>query len=327
MIRRREFIAGLGSAAAWPVVARAQQPAMPMIGWLSERTAAADALAVLPAFRRALNAQGYVEGRNVTIEYRYAEARLDRLPALAADLVRRRAAVIVTVGGVPAARAVQAVSATIPIVYFGGDPVKAGFVASLNRPGGNVTGAIAFQGRVVGKRLGLLHDLLPRATTIAVLVNPADEQTADVTADVQDAARALGLQTRIVNASTERDLDTAFATLAQMRPDALFVEADPLFFTHADRLVAAAARLALPASYFRREFVAAGGLMGYAASIEGIARVNGEYAGRILKGEKPGDLPVQQATKFELVLNLKTAKTLGLEVPTSMLLLADEVIE
>jgi putative ABC transport system substrate-binding protein len=322
--RRRDFISAIGgAAAAWPLAARAQQRAMPVVGWLSSRSAAIDAL-VLPVFHRALNLQGFIEGRNVTVEYRYADAQLDRLPTLAADLVRRRAAVIVVVGdGRRGIRAVQSASATVPIVGFVPlDAVKEGFVVSLNRPGDNLTGVIVFQSLVEGKRLGLLHDLLPSATTIAVLVNPDNPQQ-----DVQDAALLLGMQARVVNARTESDLDLAFASLAQQRPDVLFVTTSPFFFTRMNQIVTATTRLALPSSFFRREFVAAGGLMSYASNTDDSYRVIGEYTGRILKGEKAGDLPIQQPTKLELVLNLVTAKALGLTVPTSMLLLADEVIE
>jgi putative tryptophan/tyrosine transport system substrate-binding protein len=326
-MRRRDFITLAGSAAvSAPLAARAQQRPMPVIGWLSSRSAATEAL-VLPAFRKALNAQGYVEGRNVTVEYRYADGHDDRLPALAADLARRQAAVIVEVGSSSAGtRAVQAVSTTIPIVtIFGSDPVDAGFVASINRPGGNVTGAVSMLGLLGAKRLGLVHDLLPRATTIAVLMGGQNDAAQET--DVQEAARVLGLRTEILNARTEPELDAAFATLARMRPDTLFVATAPFLFTHADQIIAAAARLALPASYFRREFVAAGGLMSYGSNTKETYGVLGNYTGRILKGEKPADLPIQWPVKFELVLNLKTAKALGLAVPTSMLLLADEVIE
>jgi putative ABC transport system substrate-binding protein len=334
-MQRRDFITLVGgAAAAWPLAARAQQRAMPVVGWLSSRSAATDAL-VLPPFRKALNAQGYVEGRNVTVEYRYADGRDDRLPALAADLARRKVSVIAAVGasGV-GARAVQAASTTIPIVaVFGFDPVERGFVTANNRPGGNVTGVVAMQALVGAKRLGLMHDLLPRATAIAVLiVEQAAGDTAQASyeaqkSDVQEAARVLGLRTEILNAGTEPELDAAFETLARTRPDALFVTTAPFLFTHADKIIAAAARLALPASYFRREFVAAGGLMSYGSSAEDTYGVLGNYAGRILKGEKPGDLPVQWPVKFELVLNLKTAKALGLTVPETLLATAEEVIQ
>jgi len=327
-MRRREFITLLGGAAGAPLAARAQQTAMPVVGWLSSRSAAIDAL-VLPMFQRALSAQGFVEGRNVTVEYRYADGHLDRLPALAADLLRRRPAVVVTVGSsMPGTRAVQAASATTPILGFlAPDPVKEGHVASINQPGGNISGVIVFQGQVTGKRLGLLHDLLPHATTAAVLLNPSAPDAELQTAEVQDAARPLRMQIRFLMASTEGDIDAAFASLAQQRPDVLFVGNSPLFFTLMNQIVTATTRLGLPSSFFRREFVAAGGLMSYASNTSDSYRVLGEYAGRVLKGEKVGDLPVQLSTRLELALNLVTAKTLGLTVPTSMLLLADEVIE
>ena len=326
-MKRSEFITLLGGAAAWPFAAGAQQ-AMPVIGWLSSRTSETDAL-VLPAFRQGLNAQGYVEGRNVAVEYRWANAQDDRLPALAADLVRRPVAVIVAVGNsVPWTRAAKAANTTIPIVLIiGGDPVKLGLVANLNRPGGNITGVTTFMQILGPKRLGLLHELLPRATTIAVLVNPSLPGSTSEAADLQEPARALGLQIKIFSATTERDLDAAFASLAQMRADALVVMTGPFFFTHSDQIVASAARLALPTLYFRREFAAAGGLMSYGSNADDTYRVLGDYAGRILKGEKPRDLPVQQPTKFEMVLNLKTAKALRLEMPDNLLALADEVIE
>jgi putative ABC transport system substrate-binding protein len=327
-IQRRNFIAGLGGVAAWPLAARAQQrPAV--IGWLSSRTAATDAL-VLPAFHRALNAQGFVEGQNVLVEYRYTDSQLDRLPALVADLVARRADVIVAVGdGVPTIRAAQAASPTTPIVGFvGSDPIKEGTATNINRPGGNVTGVIVFsnQAGLVTKRLSLLHDLLPQATTIAVLANPA-QGAIDQLRGAEDAARVLGLQIRPLYASTDSEIDAAFATLAQSRPDGLFVTTSPFFFSRLDKLVTSATRLALPTSFFRREFVLAGGLMSYASITADSYRVIGEYVGRILKGEKAGELPIQQPTQLELVLNLKTAKTLGLTIPPTAYALATEVIE
>jgi putative tryptophan/tyrosine transport system substrate-binding protein len=327
-MKRREFIAGLGSAAAWPLVARAQQGAMPVIGWLSSRTAATDAL-VLPAFHRALGAQGFVEGRNVAVEYRYTDSQLDRLPALVADLVERRVAVIVAVGNAPPSmRAVQAASATTPIVGFVTGS-EHDLLAGFNRPGGNVTGVVAFQTQtgMVQKRLGLLHDLLPQATTVAVLADSGGDYGERQVADLQDAARALGLRLMPFYASTDNQIDAVFSTLTQSRPDALFVSGSPFFFTRLDKIVASATRLALPTSFFRREFVLTGGLMSYASDTTDSYRIVGEYTGRILKGEKAGDLPIQQPTRLQLVLNLKTAKALGLTVPTSMLLLADEVVE
>jgi putative ABC transport system substrate-binding protein len=326
-MQRREFITLLGgSAAAWPLAARAQQrPAMPVIGWLSTRSAATDAL-VMPAFHRALTAQGFIEGRNVTVDYRYADGSDDRLPALAADLVRRQVSVILALGGPSGAKAVLAVNRTIPLLFImSADPIKEGFVSSLNRPGGSATGVIVFQGQVAAKRLGLLHDLLPRAATIAVLLHPDDP--VGQAAEVQAGALKLGLQVKALTAGTESDIDGALASLSTLRPDALFVTQHPFFFTRMNQIVTTTTRLALPSSFFRREFVAAGGLMSYASNTTDSYRVLGEYAGRILKGEKASDLPVQQPTKLELVVNLVTAKALGLTVPTSMLLLADEVIE
>jgi putative ABC transport system substrate-binding protein len=318
-MNRREIIAGLGSVAACPLAARAQQPVLPVIGWLSTRNSQTDAN-VLPAFRRGLNGQGYVEGRNVTIEYRYAENQFDRLPALAADLVRRQVAVIVAVGNAGAvARAVQAITTTIPIVSAA---VPRQFVFS--RPAGNVTGVYSIFGDLGGKRMGLLRDVLPRATTIAVLTPIAASR--EVT-DVQEAARVLGLQTTFLTAGTDRELDAALASLAQIRPDALMLTTSPVSFTRADKIVAAAEQLAIPAMYFRREFALAGGLMSYGTNTDENFRVVGEYTGRILRGEKPGDLPIQQPTRFEFVINLKTAKALGLTIPETLLATADEVIQ
>ena len=328
-MKRREFITLLGGAAtAWPLAARAQQPAMPVIGWLSGRNSETDAL-ILPTFRQGLNAQGYVEGRNVTVEYRFADGQYDRLPALASDFVRRSVAVIVSVAATDRmTRAVHAASTTIPIVFVtGGDPVESGLVPNLNRPGGNMTGVTSFSRELVQKRLGLLHELLPRATTIAVLVNPTDATVVSETMGVPEAAHVLGLQTKILNANTDRELDAAFASFVQMRTDALLVTTDPFFFSRADQIIALAARHALPGLYVRREFANAGGLMSYGSKADDNYRVLGEYAGRILKGTKPGDLPVMRPTKFELVINLKTAKALGLNVPMQLQQRADEVIE
>jgi putative ABC transport system substrate-binding protein len=302
---------------------------MPVIGWLSSRTAATDAL-VLPTFHRALNAQGFVEGQNVSVEYRYYDSQFDRLPALVADLVERRVAVIVAVGdGPPTMRAIQVATATVPIVGFTADPIKEGFARSLNRPGGNVTGVIVFQNQagLVAKRLGLLHDMLPKAITIAVLANPTQPAGEKQFIDVQDAARVLGLQIRPFNAHTDSEIDEMFVTLAQSRPDALFVMQSPLFFSRLDQLLKSAKRLTLPTSFFRREFVLAGGLMSYASVTADSYRVIGEYVGRILKGEKAGELPIQQPTHLELVLNTKTAKALGITIPETLLATADEVIQ
>ena len=320
MIRRREFITGLGGAVSWPVAARAQQPAMPVIGWLSTRNSETDAH-VLPAFRRGLNGQGYVEGRNVTIEYRWSDTQDDRLPALAADLVRRQVAVIAAVGNAGSVvEAVQAITATIPIVSAAVQ--QSGIV--FNRPGSYVTGVYALFGELGGKRLELLHGLLPRAATIAVLTPLGASR--EVT-DVQEAARVLGLELQFLIAGTDRELDAALASLAQMRPDALMVATGALLFTRANKIVAAAQQFAIPAMYFRREFALAGGLVTYGTNTDENFGVMGEYTGRILKGEKPGDLPIQQPTSFEFVINLKTAKALGITVPPTLLALATEVIE
>jgi putative ABC transport system substrate-binding protein len=318
VIGRREFIAGLGSTTAWPVVARAQQTAMPVVGWLSSRNSETDAY-VLPAFRLGLNRQGYVEGRNVTIEYRWSETQNDRMPALAADLVRRHAAVFAVVGATGSAmRAVQAINTTIPIVS-----TAVSRDITFMRPSGNITGVYALFGDLAGKRIELLHELLPLATTIAVLAIMDDSARQDA----EKAARALGLQIKFLIAGNERELDAALASLAQMRPEALMVEAGAVLFTRANKIVAAAEQLAIPAMYFRREFALAGGLMSYGTNTDENFRVMGEYTGRILKGEKPSDLPIQQPTKFELAINLKTAKALGLTIPERLLATADEVIQ
>jgi putative ABC transport system substrate-binding protein len=321
-MRRRDFITLLGGAAAWPIQASAQQR-MPVIGFMNSTSPEVSANLVA-AFRRGLSEAGYVEGRNVAIEYRYAEGQLDRLPAFAADLVRRQVAVIVATTG-QAVRAAQGATATIPIVFTtGGDPVQGGYVASLNRPGGNLTGVTVLAVKLAAKRLELLHELVPKATVIAMLhdgsLNPELE-------DVQEAVRSLGLQLHVLNARTDRDVDVAFAKLADLRVDALFVPNSVIFATRREQIVALAALHSVPASYDRREYTVAGGLMSYGTNFANSYRQAGAYAGRILKGEKPADLPVMQPTEFELVINLKTAKALGITVPTSMQLLADEVIE
>jgi putative ABC transport system substrate-binding protein len=319
--RRREFIAGLGGAAAWPLGVRAQQPGTPVVGWLSGRTSETDAY-VLPAFRRGLNRQGYVEGRNVTIEYRWSDTQDDRLPALAADLVRRQVAVLVAVGSaLPAVRAIQAITTTIPIVSATVSPDTV-----FRRPGGNVTGVYAAFAALGGKRIGFLHDLLPRATTITAVSTPVAASSREGT-DVQEAARVLGLRIKFLIAGTDRELDAALASLAQMRPDALMVTTGPLLFTRANKIVAAAEQLAIPTMYPRREFALVGGLMSYGTNTDENFQVMGEYTGRILKGEKAGDLPIQQPTSFEFLINLKTAKALGINVPPTLLALATEVIE
>jgi ABC-type uncharacterized transport system substrate-binding protein len=327
-MKRREFIAVLGSAVAWPLAARAQQPALPVVGFLRAGSADANARNVA-AFRKGLNETGAIEGHNVTVEYHWLESPYDRLPALMADLVRRRVAVIATIGTPQVALAAKAATATIPIVFGEGeDPVRLGLVASLARPGGNATGINFFSREVVAKRLRLLHDLVPKAVRIAVLVNPANVSTAEATLrEVRKAAPILGMQIQILNAATIGEIDTAFATLARERPDALFVAPDAFFTSRRVQFVTLTARDRIPATYSLRDYVAAGGLMSYGTDFANVFHQVGVYAGRILKGAKPADLPVVQPTKFEFVINLKTAKALRLEIPPTLLALADEVIE
>jgi putative tryptophan/tyrosine transport system substrate-binding protein len=327
-VKRRTFIAALGGAAAWPMVARAQQPAMPVIGFLSFRSANESATSVA-AFREGLSEIGYAEGRSVHIAFRWAEGQNDRLPMLASDLVDNlHVAVIAAAGGGLSTLAAKAATKTIPIVFtYGADPVKAGIVASLNRPEENVTGIAWFGSDLAGKRVALLHDLVPSAATMALLVNPRDPEAQPELLDAQDAARRLNRKLVVLNASTEREIDTALATAAQQQIGAVVVGSDPFLFSRREQIVGLAAHHAIATVYPYREFVAAGGLVSYGNSVPEAYRHAGRYAGRILRGAKPSDLPVERLTKFELSLNLKTARALGLTVPPSLLALADEVIE
>lgn len=325
-MRRRDFITGLGGAAVWPLAARAQQTVKPVVGFLSGERADTNAL-LMAAFREGLSAAGFVEGKDVVIEYRWAESYLERVPALALDLVRRRVNVILAHGAVPTLVA-KGATATIPIVFTSAfDPVAMGYVASLNRPGANVTGVTLIASQLGPKRVELLRELVPKAGVVGLLFNPNNPNTEPDWADAQTAARGLGLQVHTLGASTDQEIEKVFATLAELKADALLVLPDVSFLSRREQLVRLAANSKVPTIYYSREYVAAGGLLSYGASLSGMFRQAGNYVGRILGGAIPADLPVAQPTKFELVINLKTAKTLGLSIPVTLIARADEVIE
>jgi putative ABC transport system substrate-binding protein len=326
-MRRREFIRALGGAAAWPLAVRAQQPALPVIGWLSSLSPE-HYVTLVAEFWRGLNEAGYVEGRNVAIDYRWAKGRYGELPALAADLVARQVAVIAATGSNAPALAAKAATAEIPIVFIsGGDPVAGGLVSSLNRPGGNVTGVSWVATELIAKRLDLIHQFVGRTVVVGALVNPTYPDIDSQLRELRDAGAAIRQDIKVVRAATAGEIDAAFASFAQYRVGAVIVANDPLYFISSDQLVALAARHAVPTIYFERQFAAAGGLLSYGTSLAEATRQGGIYTSKILKGAKPADLPVLQASKFELVVNLRTAKALGLTVPPGILVAADEVIE
>ena len=327
-MRRRDFITLLcGAAVASPLAARAQQPAMPVVGFLSSGAEQAFAPNVA-GFLRGLRETGYIQGQNVAIEYRWADSHYDRLSAMATELVRRRVTVLVASGGTAVARAAKEATRTIPIVFStADDPVANGIVGSMNRPSGNITGVALLSTELAGKRLGLIRELIPHTTTVALLINANNPESATITKDAQKAANAISVKVLVLNAKTEHDIDLAFKTIVQERADVLIVGTDPLYYIRRDQLIALAASNAVPTIYFLREFVVAGGLMSYGTNFADAYRQLGAYAGRILKGEKPDDLPVLQPTKFELVINTKTAKALRITIPSGVLAIADEVIE
>ena len=331
MIQRRDFITLLGYAAAWPLAARAQQPTVPVIGYLSAQgpsSPGSTGISISAGFIKGLNELGFVEGRNVAIEYRWALGRMERLPELAADLVQRRVSIIATPASNAAASAAKAATSTIPIVFsIGGDPIKLGLVASLNRPGGNVTGVTFLATETAARMVEMLHEVAPKASIIAALVNPGNPTSKADTDEASKAAHILGLELRVFNVARASDIAPSFAALVQQRAGAVMIEGDPLFGDNLPELAVLTAAHATPAIFGARNFPEAGGLMSYAADLPDAARINGVYVGRILKGEKPSELPVQQATKVELVINLKTAKAIGLDIPPSLLGRADEVIE
>jgi putative tryptophan/tyrosine transport system substrate-binding protein len=326
-LKRREFITLVGGLAAWPLAAKAQQPAMPVIGWMSGRSPA-DSTHLLEAFRKGLHDTGYVEGESISIEYRWAQGDYGRLPELASDLVNRGVLLLMAVGGEPSAIAAKKATSTIPIVFgIGGDPVDAGLVASFNRPGGNATGYTLLTSQMEPKRIGLLHELVPSASSFGALINPAFPPAVRQLGDIENATKTIRQSLFVASASTDAELNAAFASFVQQRVGAVLIAADPYFDTRREQIIALAAQARLPTMYQFREFAVAGGLISYGPSYTDSYKQGGIYAGRILRGAKPADLPILQPTKFEMVINLKTANSLGLNIPNSMQLLADEVIE